>query len=63
VRWTADGVEVRSVNRTESRNLVEPGRGLTGMRHRAEMLGGTFEADGSGGCFDVRVTIPSRIRA
>jgi signal transduction histidine kinase len=62
VRWTADGVEVRSVNPTDSRRRAEPGRGLTGMRHRAELLGGTFRADSAGGCFDVRVTIPSGAR-
>jgi signal transduction histidine kinase len=63
VHWTADGVEVRSVNRTDGRRRAVPGRGLTGMRHRAELLGGTFRADTAGDSFDVRVTIPSGARA
>ena len=63
VRWTSDGVEVRSVNRLDSRLPVVPGRGLTGMRHRAELLGGTFDANSASGCFDVRITIPMADRS
>jgi signal transduction histidine kinase len=59
VTWRADGVEVRSVNRADARRPAVPGRGLTGMRHRAELLGGTFRAAGTGGCFEVRVAIPT----
>ena len=42
VTWAPDGV-ARLVNRTDSRLPAVPGRGLTGMRHRAELLGGTFQ--------------------
>ncbi|HEY6886495.1 MAG TPA: ATP-binding protein, partial [Solirubrobacter sp.] len=36
-----------------------PGRGLTGMRERAELLGGTFVAGaGAGGGFRVRAEVP-----
>ena len=59
VTWAPDRVTVHSVNRTDSRLPAVPGRGLTGMRHRAELLGGTFQASTTGGRFDVRVTIPS----
>jgi signal transduction histidine kinase len=60
VQWTPEGVEVRAVNQLTSRRAAAPGRGLTGMRHRAELLGGTFEASSDAGQFDVRVAIPSK---
>ena len=59
VTWAPDGVTVHSVNRMDFRLPAVPGRGLTGMRHRAELLGGTSRRAPRGGCFDVRVTIPS----
>ena len=59
VRWRPDGVDVRCANRTDARLAAVPGRGLTGMRHRAELLGGTFDASSVGGCFEVRVSIPT----
>lgn len=34
------------------------GRGLTGMRHRAELLGGSFTAGPREGRFEVRATLP-----
>ena len=62
VTWHRDGVDVRSTNRTITARPVVAGRGLTGIRHRAELLGGTFHLDGANGCFDVRVSIPSAVR-
>jgi signal transduction histidine kinase len=61
VEWTEHGVEIRAVNRTDSRLPTVPGRGLTGMRHRAELLGGAFDAGNTGGCFEVRVAIPTGV--
>ena len=58
--WKPGEVRVRSVNGTGTRDRKpQPGRGLTGMRHRAELLGGSFEAGTSDGRFDVRVVIPN----
>src|SRR4051794_5436239 len=59
VAWTRDHVQVRSTNPTVARNGVVPGRGLTGIRHRAELLGGTFRAGVRDGCFDVEVLLPA----
>jgi len=61
VRWRPGGVDVRCANRTDARLPAVPGRGLTGMRHRAELLDGTFEATTVDGCFEVRVSIPARV--
>jgi signal transduction histidine kinase len=33
------------------------------MRHRAELLGGTFEAVTDAGAFDIRVRIPTAVGA
>ena len=38
------------------------GRGLTGVRHRAELLGGTYAASATDGRFVVRVTLPTGVR-
>src|SRR3954451_19117551 len=59
VTWTTDHVEVRSTNPTAAHNGVVPGRGLTGIRHRAELLGGTFRAGVLEGRFDVEVCLPA----
>jgi signal transduction histidine kinase len=59
VTWAPDHVEVRSTNPALTRSGVVPGRGLTGIRHRAELLGGTFRAEVLDGCFDVRVSLPA----
>lgn len=58
VDWTRDAVTVHASNSAGSRGRPTPGRGLTGIRHRAELLGGTFRAECAGGRFDVRVSIP-----
>ena len=59
VTWAPDHVEVRSTNSALTHSEVVPGRGLTGIRHRAELLGGTFRAEVLDGCFDVRVSLPA----
>lgn len=59
VDWTNGRVDVRAVNPTDTRRATVPGRGLTGMRHRAELLGGTFSAERADGHFAVCVSIPS----
>jgi signal transduction histidine kinase len=63
VDWSPQAVQVRAVNPAPDRRRVVPGRGLTGMRHRAELLGGTFEATTDGGLFEVRVRIPVAVGA
>lgn len=53
-----DGVDVEVVDDGIG-GTVEEGTGLSGMRRRAESLGGSFEAGGSpGGGFRVRAHIP-----
>ncbi|MFF5225373.1 sensor histidine kinase [Dactylosporangium sp. NPDC000521] len=51
---SADGGRIAEGDRTTDRE----GRGLAGMRHRAELLGGTFAATKGGGRFEVHVTLP-----
>lgn len=57
VEWRPGEVRIQADNATDGGTPV-PGRGLTGMRHRAELLGGTFDAGVHGGRFAVRVVIP-----
>jgi signal transduction histidine kinase len=65
VTWGEDAVEVRATNPTPTPSPTPmptpsaPGRGLTGMRHRTELLGGIFAADVTDGVFAVRVRIPT----
>ncbi|MFC4782931.1 sensor histidine kinase [Nocardioides sp. MAHUQ-72] len=58
VTWEDHQVLVHATNRTSVSAAPEAGRGLTGMRHRAELLGGAFHAGPRDGRFDVRVTLP-----
>ena len=58
VSWEDRQVLVRASNGTSAAGAPVPGRGLTGMRHRAELLGGSFDAGPRDGRFDVRVTLP-----
>jgi signal transduction histidine kinase len=58
IDWSADCVTVRSTNRTDTSGRPVAGRGLTGIRHRAELLGGSYDATTKGGEFNVRVRIP-----
>ena len=62
VHWAPTDVTVTATNPTGgavARAQPAPGRGLTGMRHRAELLGGTFAAAVRDGRFEVRVTLPA----
>jgi signal transduction histidine kinase len=62
VAWSPREVEITSTNAVApSRNGARPGRGLTGIRHRAELLGGTFRAGLADGQFDVAVTLPAQL--
>lgn len=60
-----DGIAVVTVadNGTGSTETSEDGRGLLGMRERAELLGGSLEAGPSGSGFTVTATIPLGERA
>ncbi|WP_433382662.1 sensor histidine kinase [Actinoplanes sp. CA-142083] len=58
VHWSPDLVTVTSANPTEARTQPAASRGLAGMRHRAEILGGTFAAAVRDGMFRVQVTLP-----
>jgi len=58
VDWSPAQVTVQATNPTASRAQPVPGRGLTGIRHRAELLGGRFEAAVADGLFALRVSIP-----
>lgn len=63
VDWKPDVVRVRAANKIVGwcgeRRSAAAGRGLTGIRHRAELLGGTFTLATTDGCFEVRVSIPA----
>jgi signal transduction histidine kinase len=59
VEWTPDAVVVDVSNPTPLVASPTPGRGLTGIRHRAELLGGTYTASAAGGSFRVHVLIPT----
>lgn len=58
VTWEDRHVLVCASNGSPATGAPTPGRGLTGMRHRAELLGGSFEAGPREGRFDVRVALP-----
>lgn len=58
VSWEPSTVSVVAANETDLVDVPPAGRGLTGMRHRAELLGGSFAADVGDGRFMVRVEIP-----
>ena len=58
VVWEPDRVRVVAANATGLAAVPAAGRGLTGMRHRAELLGGGFAADVHDGRFTVRFELP-----
>lgn len=60
VAWGADTVVVESSNQVDPGFAPGAGRGLTGMRHRCELLGGTFDAGPRDGRFAVRAQLPAR---
>ncbi len=57
VDWRPDAVHLRSTNHYSGLPPVE-GRGLTGVRHRAELLGGSFELCTADSTFAVVTCIP-----
>lgn len=59
IDWAEDRVSVVASNPAPGRCRTSPGRGLTGMRHRAELLGGDFSAGVADGEFTVQVTLPA----
>lgn len=59
VKWSPQEVQVRASNPVATRQRPTAGRGLTGIRHRAELLGGTFQMALDDGQFDVRVSLPA----
>ncbi|MFX0579340.1 sensor histidine kinase [Nocardia nepalensis] len=63
VDWLPDRVTLYSTNRMTQTEEPRPGRGLTGIRHRAQLLGGTFDVCADRDRFDVRVTIPFDVGA
>ncbi|WP_395695918.1 sensor histidine kinase [Nocardioides sp.] len=58
VAWTPDRVRVQAVNDTALGAVPAPGRGLAGMRHRAELLRGELEVAVRDGRFTVRLELP-----
>jgi signal transduction histidine kinase len=58
VAWEPHEVRVLASNRTPHAGDPAPGRGLTGIRHRATLLGGEFQGGVRDGRFDVRVVLP-----
>lgn len=62
VAWSPNEVRVTSANAFVSGGAtggIRPGRGLTGIRHRAGLLGGTYHVSAAQGRFEVRVTLPA----
>ena len=59
VDWAEQRVRVLATNPCSGRARPTPGRGLTGMRHRAELLGGDFAASVDDGRFTVVVNLPA----
>jgi signal transduction histidine kinase len=60
VDWTAGAVCLRASNAAPAGADPAPGRGLTGIRHRAELLGGDCSVRLHAGRFEVSVRIPIR---
>jgi len=63
VDWGRDTVEVTATNRTSAQGQPAPGRGLTGMRHRTQLLGGSFATEVHDGVFAVHVRMPAGVPA
>jgi signal transduction histidine kinase len=58
VEWNPNEVQVHASNPTEVSVPSASGRGLTGLRHRAELLGGRFDSAVRDGRFQVTVSLP-----
>jgi signal transduction histidine kinase len=59
VAWRPDRVDLTVTNPTTSRRRAVDGRGLTGIRHRAELLAGNYASTAHDGVFEVRVSLPT----
>ncbi len=59
VVWSDAEVRVSAVNPTDAHRPPRPGRGLTGIRHRAELLGGHYFVGLRGGRFELEVSLPA----
>lgn len=59
VDWGPHEVRVRASNPVDRSARPTPGRGLTGMRHRAELLHGTFDVTCEDHTFVVEATLPA----
>jgi signal transduction histidine kinase len=65
LRWDPGGAELTVENDGAAPSDGadgRPGYGLTGMRERAELLGGRLEVGSAGGCFRVRLWVPATAR-
>jgi signal transduction histidine kinase len=62
VDWGPDQVVIGASNPAPGRLAIRPGRGITGMRNRAALLGGTFESECTDGTFRVAVRLPVTTR-
>lgn len=60
VDWDHDQVRLHASNPSRRGRRRREGRGLLGIRHRAELLGGTCQVHNDGDVFEVDVTIPVR---
>jgi signal transduction histidine kinase len=58
VAWAPGSVVVTAANQRPTGGRVSEGRGLAGIRHRARLLGGTYDVDADGDRFTLRVTLP-----
>lgn len=62
--WHRDRVDLTVSNRIAVRaEGVPTGHGLVGMRERAELVGGSFEAESGAGVFTVRASLPWTVAA
>lgn len=57
--WHDDRVQLSVTNRIGAAPAVGDGHGLVGMRERAQLAGGVFEAGAEGATFVVRATLPT----
>ncbi|HYO39760.1 MAG TPA: histidine kinase [Nocardioidaceae bacterium] len=63
VDWTGGRVEVTVTNPVTEERASVPGRGLSGIGHRARLLGGSSTVEVRDGVFVVRVRMPTGVHA
>jgi signal transduction histidine kinase len=56
--WYPDRVDLMVANPMRTDAAPGAGHGVIGMRERAQLVGGSFEAGADAGCFVVRATLP-----